>query len=112
MSNGKSEATRPNDTEVDISLKTQNPLNLLVQASNVPLKIQDSAFIIHNSFLVSPPGIEDDAVGYLLRASETVIQVTQRDSQLRCPQEESNLHLRFRKPLLYPLSYGDMISYF
>ena len=24
-----------------------------------------------------------------------------------CPQQESNLHLRFRKPLLYPLSYED-----
>ena len=25
---------------------------------------------------------------------------------LRCPRHESNMRTRFRKPLLYPLSYG------
>ena len=24
-----------------------------------------------------------------------------------CPRRESNPHLRFRKPLFYPLNYGD-----
>jgi hypothetical protein len=32
--------------------------------------------------------------GHFLRAME------------RCPRQESNLRTRFRKPLLYPLSYG------
>lgn len=27
-----------------------------------------------------------------------------------CPREESNLRLRFRRPALYPLSYGGMVS--
>ena len=27
-------------------------------------------------------------------------------SFLKCPRQESNLCTRFRKPLLYPLSYG------
>jgi hypothetical protein len=26
--------------------------------------------------------------------------------QRECPRQESNLRTRFRKPLLYPLSYG------
>jgi hypothetical protein len=25
-----------------------------------------------------------------------------------CPRQESNLRTRFRKPLLYPLSYGGL----
>jgi hypothetical protein len=28
------------------------------------------------------------------------------------PHEESNLDLRFRKPLFYPLNYGDLSSFF
>ena len=28
------------------------------------------------------------------------------DSSWACPRQESNLRTRFRKPLLYPLSYG------
>jgi hypothetical protein len=34
--------------------------------------------------------------GHFLRAME------------RCPRQESNLRTRFRKPLLYPLSYGGV----
>ncbi len=28
----------------------------------------------------------------------------------RCPRQESNLRTRFRKPMLYPLSYGGMVA--
>src|SRR2546426_9483813 len=28
------------------------------------------------------------------------------DFAIQCPRQESNLRTRFRKPLLYPLSYG------
>jgi hypothetical protein len=31
---------------------------------------------------------------------------TAKTSMDRCPRQESNLRTRFRKPLLYPLSYG------
>ena len=27
-------------------------------------------------------------------------------AEMECPRQESNLRTRFRKPLLYPLSYG------
>jgi hypothetical protein len=29
-----------------------------------------------------------------------------------CPRQDSNLRTRFRKPLLYPLSYGSIASFF
>lgn len=31
--------------------------------------------------------------------------ITRNTTNPRCPREESNLRTRFRKPLLYPLSY-------
>ncbi len=27
-----------------------------------------------------------------------------------CPRQESNLRARFRRPVLYPLSYGDLLT--
>ena len=31
-----------------------------------------------------------------------------KPQNLRCPRQESNLRSRFRKPMLYPLSYGGV----
>ncbi len=43
-------------------------------------------------------------LGAIIRLSESVLQ--RRGQHLRlCPREDSNLRTRFRKPMLYPLSY-------
>jgi hypothetical protein len=31
---------------------------------------------------------------------------------MKCPRQESNLGARFRKPALYPLSYGGVFGLF
>jgi hypothetical protein len=36
----------------------------------------------------------------------TVLGVVREERQVACPRPESNQRTRFRKPLLYPLSYG------
>ena len=44
--------------------------------------------------------------------STRVVTETCRFEQARCPRQESNLCTRFRKPLLYPLSYGGELRFF
>src|ERR671917_1813095 len=39
-------------------------------------------------------------------AALTALRGSSRAERARCPRQESNLRTRFRKPLLYPLSYG------
>jgi hypothetical protein len=52
------------------------------------------------------------AVSQLIAQGATALgggRVRRVSSQRRCPRQESNLRTRFRKPLLYPLSYGGRL---
>ena len=60
------------------------------------------------------PGSRSETEVWAPPASASVIRISSRGfsdipvqvSTRECPRQESNLRTRFRKPLLYPLSYG------
>jgi hypothetical protein len=45
-------------------------------------------------------------VGVLMDVPDMGAVMAAIESDDRCPRHESNMRTRFRKPLLYPLSYG------
>ena len=53
--------------------------------------------------------IDNAAAGFRARRRITKPARSRRvQTLLRCPRHESNMRTRFRKPLLYPLSYGGL----